>query len=63
MMQTFSYSLEVSSGFGRTEDIIFRVGLLNSNATYRKVDLVLRAIGEALRVAGNYIPPTAPVYY
>lgn len=58
-----SYSLEVSSGFGRTEDVIFRVGLLNSNATYQRVDYVLHAISEALRVTCNYIPPTSSVYY
>lgn len=53
----------MSSGFGRTEDVIFRVGLLNSNATYAKVDLVLRAISEGLRVTCNYLPPTGSVYY
>lgn len=62
-MQTYRFSLEVSSGFGRTEDMIFRVGLLNSNATYRKVDLVLRAISEALRATFNYVPPADTVYY
>lgn len=58
-----SYSLEISSGFGRTEDMIFRVGLLNSNATYQKVDYALNAISDALRVTCNYIPPTSAVYY
>lgn len=57
------YSLEVSSGFGRTEDVIFRIGLLNSNATYHKVDFVLRAICDGLRGIANYIPPTSTVYY
>ncbi|XP_037028970.1 serine--pyruvate aminotransferase, mitochondrial-like [Bradysia coprophila] len=58
-----SFSLEVSSGFGRTEDMIFRIGLMNSNATYRRVDYVLNALREALRVTCNYAPPTGSVYY
>lgn len=63
MLFLLRYSLEVSSGFGRTEDVIFRVGLLNSNATYHRVDLVLRAICDGLKVVSNYIPPTTAIYY
>lgn len=42
---------------------MFRIGIMNSNATHQKVDLVLRALYEALKVTANFIAPQTKVYY
>lgn len=55
--------MEISSGFGPTLGILFRIGIMNSNATHQKVDLVLRALYDALKVTANFVAPKTKVYY
>lgn len=55
--------MEISTGFGITHGIIFRIGTMNTNASHQKVDLVLRALYEALKTTANYIAPQTKVYY
>lgn len=57
------HSVEISSGFGPTLGILFRIGIMNSNATHQKVDLVLRALYDALKVTANFVAPKTKVYY
>jgi len=57
------YSLELSAGFGITEGLIFRIGILNANATHQKVDFVLRALYDGLKTTSNYIAPRPKIYY
>lgn len=59
----YRYSLEISRGFGITDDVVFRIGTMSSNATSQKVDLVLRALYEALKATANYIAPQTKIYY
>lgn len=59
----FRHSVEISTGFGITKDIVFRIGIMNTNATHQKVDLVLRALYEALKTTANFIAPQTKVYY
>lgn len=62
-MFVYRYSLEISKGIGITNGILFRIGTMNANATHQKVDLVLRALYDALKVTSNYIAPQTKVYY
>lgn len=55
--------MEVSNGFGITKGIIFRIGVMNTNAIHQKVDLVLRALYEALKSMANFVAPQTKVYY
>lgn len=55
--------MEISTGFGITQGIIFRIGTMNTNATHQKVDLALRALYEALKTTANFIAPQTKVYY
>lgn len=57
------HSVEISNGYGLTQGILFRIGIMNSNATHQKVDLVLRALYEALKVTANFVAPKTKVYY
>lgn len=57
------HSVEISNGFGITKDIVFRIGIMNTNATHQKVDLVLRALYEALKTTVNFVAPKTKVYY
>lgn len=59
----FRYSLEISKGIDFTNGILFRIGTMNANATRQKVDLVLRALYDALKATSNYIAPQTKVYY
>lgn len=59
----YRHSVEISNGFGITEDLVFRIGIMNTNATHQKVDLVLRALYEALKMTSHYIAPQTKVYY
>ncbi|XP_071878367.1 alanine-glyoxylate aminotransferase [Bombus fervidus] len=43
------YKVEISRGLESTEGKILRIGLLGINATPKKVDLILRALDDALR--------------
>lgn len=63
LQKLFRHSVEISTGFGITNGIIFRIGIMNTNATHQKVDLVLRALYEALKTTANFIAPQRKVYY
>lgn len=41
--------MEIGRGLGPNEGKILRIGLLGINATPNKVDLILRALDDALR--------------
>lgn len=59
----FRYGLELSKGYGITEELIFRIGTMNANATHQKVDFALRALYDGLRNVANYLAPRSKVYY
>lgn len=47
------YKVEISKGLGPTVGKILRVGLLGPNATFKNVDLLLRALDEGLKHASK----------
>lgn len=55
--------MEIANGIGITNGIVFRIGTMNTNASHQKVDLVLRALYEALKLTANFIAPQTKVYY
>lgn len=57
------YALELAKGYGSTEELVFRIGIMNANATHQKVDFVLRALFDALKSVANFIAPRSKVYY
>lgn len=61
--QMHRHSVEIANGIGITHGILFRIGTMNTNASHQKVDLVLRALYEALKLTANFIAPQTKVYY
>lgn len=49
------YFLEISGGLGPTANKVFRIGLMGENATFEKVDLVLRILREAIQNTSNVV--------
>lgn len=62
-IDTGRHAVEISNGYGLTQGILFRIGTMNSNASHQKVDLVLRALYDALKVTANFVAPKTKVYY
>lgn len=63
---TNRHNVEISNGIGITLGILFRIGTMNTNASHQKVDLVLRALYEALKTTANFVAPLtlwALIYY
>lgn len=48
-MYSYRYNLEIVGGMGRTVGKLMRVGLMGANATFENVDLVLRALDDAVK--------------
>lgn len=49
----FRYNVEISGGLGPTVGKVIRIGFMGVNATTGHVDLVLRALDEAVKFVKN----------
>ena len=46
-----NYKVEIAGGLGPSAGKVWRIGVMGCNATIERVDLVLKALGEALNLA------------
>lgn len=51
----YSNLVEISGGLGPTAGQIFRIGLMGTNATTSKVDLVLEVLHKSLQSTSNFV--------